>query len=343
MRGALQGVGPALLLPPARALDGLRARILRLIGPLLAPWWRDRDARVTALGAVSVVGALALAVHAPVLLLAWGPLCLGVPHLVADVRYLFVRRALHRRPAVWALVVAPACSAWILPHAAIPLLAVAGAGLCIEGSPRRRALVVALGVGLSLSVDKLGRSGDLAIAHGHNLVALALFVVWTRRRGRAHGALALGTLGAAGLLLAGGFDRWALPALLRGGPLALDRLVRGLAPIGDPVLGLRLVLVFAFLQSVHYGVWVRLVPELDRSRRGPRPFARSVTALADDLGWTPVLLAAMATVGLLGYGALDTEAARDLYLRLALFHGPLELGLAALLLAEGRLPLAERA
>lgn len=339
----LRDVGPVILLPPARALDGARAALLRVAGPLLAPWWRDRSRRVATLGALSIAATLALTVHAPLLLLAWGPLLLGVPHLVADVRYLFVRRGLHRRPAVWALVVAPACTAWVSPRAAIPLLAVAGAGLLVGGAWWRRALLATAGLALSLVVGWFGRTGDLVVAHGHNLVALALFVLWTRRGARVHAALALGALGAAGLLLAGAFDRWALAALVGGGPLALDRVVRTLAPVADPVLALRLVLAFAFLQSVHYGVWVRLVPELDRPRRGPRPFARSLAALADDLGWTPVLLAAVAAVGFVLGGAADVESARDLYLRLALFHGPLELGLATLLLAEGRLPLAERA
>src|SRR5262245_41513311 len=57
------------------------------------------------LGAITAVtGALALAVTSPVLLLVASPILFGVPHLLADVRYLVVRPGLHRRlPVVVAL------------------------------------------------------------------------------------------------------------------------------------------------------------------------------------------------------------------------------------------------
>ena len=47
-----------------------------------------------------------------VVVLAVGPLVLGVPHLVADLRYLVVRPGLHRRAAFWPVAVSALASSW---------------------------------------------------------------------------------------------------------------------------------------------------------------------------------------------------------------------------------------
>jgi hypothetical protein len=49
---------------------------------------QSRAYRIELLALSSLVVALALTLSAPSLLFMWAPLVLGVPHLVADVRYL---------------------------------------------------------------------------------------------------------------------------------------------------------------------------------------------------------------------------------------------------------------
>jgi hypothetical protein len=94
---------------------------------------------------------------------------------------------------------------------------------------------------------------------------------------------------------------------------------------------------------VHYGVWLRLVPEEDRPREAPRPFASSFRALRDDLGLVVLGAAILAAVGLAAWAAFDVLAARAGYLRFANFHGQLELAAAALFALEGRPgPIAHR-
>ncbi len=51
----------------------------------------------------------------------------------------------------------------------------------------------------------------------------------------------------------------------------LGQLAPGLA---EP-WALRLVLLFAFAQAVHYGIWLRLIPEEDRPQPSPRTYAAS--------------------------------------------------------------------
>ena len=96
-----------------------------------------------------------------------------------------------------------------------------------------------------------------------------------------------------------------------------------------------LVLLFAFAQAVHYGIWLRLIPEEDRPQPSPRTFSASARALHRDMG-TPMLFGA--TVLILGFAfwaLLDLAHARISYLRLALFHGHLELAGLAFLFVEG--------
>lgn len=56
------------------------------------------------MGAVAVLGALVGSGVWPLWMLAVGPIVLGVPHVVSDVRYLVAKPGYHRR-AEWCVVV----------------------------------------------------------------------------------------------------------------------------------------------------------------------------------------------------------------------------------------------
>ena len=85
------------------------------------------------------------------------------------------------------------------------------------------------------------------------------------------------------------------------------------------------VMLFAFLQSVHYLVWIRLIPEEDRRQSNPRGFRKSFDALDIDFGFVFLLATAVLFVSLIGYGFFAPEQARNEYLTLISFHGFLEL------------------
>ena len=93
---------------------------------------------------------------------------------------------------------------------------------------------------------------------------------------------------------------------------------------------------FAYAQSVHYGTWLRVVPEEGRERPAPRSWEASLVALRRDLGEPLLACAVLACVALAAWALVDLAAARDGYLRLALFHGPMELAVLGLVAAEGR-------
>jgi hypothetical protein len=315
-------------------LDTVRGHALSVLGPLAPSLLRDRERRVLVYGLTSIALACLLTATAPMVLLAFGPLLLGVPHLVADIRYLVARPALHRRAEFWLFVAAPAAMAFIHPHASLSMAAIAGAAAIARASLLARLVAGGAGVALVLACDHFGRTADLVLAHSHNAVAVVLFVAWSRRRSSAFVA---GTFVVVACAIAAGLlDRARAPLaeenLLDVG--GAGQLFATLSPFEDPILSLRAVLLFAFAQSIHYAVWLRLVPEVDRPRPGLRSFASSVRALREDLGVPLVLVAVTTCVAVAGWGCFSLANARDGYLRLAMFHGPLELGAATLLFLE---------
>ena len=90
-----------------RAADAVRQQAWRLatrtaFGRRCA---RERQTRLAMLAIVHLSAALLLTGIAPLWLLLVGPLILGVPHIVADIRYLLLRAP--GRPLIGALLVPP--------------------------------------------------------------------------------------------------------------------------------------------------------------------------------------------------------------------------------------------
>jgi hypothetical protein len=345
--------GEALLAP----LDRLRAALLGALGRAAGPWMADPLRRAAWLGSLGLASTLALTILAPGLLLALGPIVLGVPHLVSDLRYLVLRPRLHRVRAFLVLALVPCALAFFWPVLEVAGLALVGAAVGAPGpvarelSARparhlallRRAPVAALGVTLVFAGRETGRLGELLFAHAHNALAVfGLLAVSAPRARRRLAPFALLAAVFATLLLAGVVPTEAAQSGAALRPFELDAwsLAATLSPLDDPALAHRFVALFAFGQALHYLVWLRLVPELARPRRGPRSFRQSLRALRAELG-APLLLGALVLAAALpAWGTFELGAARDAYLRLALFHGPLELAAFAALFIAGRAPWA---
>lgn len=318
-------------------IDRARARVLRGTMPLSSRLAGDRETRVAVVG-LSAVGFAALATSlAPLWVLALGPIILGVPHLLADVRYCVVRPGWHRERILWLTAGVPLLAIAFGAGFELGLLGVAASVLAIPGDVRRRAAVAIAALALALAAWRFGSIADLCLAHGHNFIAVALWAAWRPRETKLHWLpIAAFALLTALLLLGVGDSVWSrAPA---GLPEGLDQAshLATLAPEIPSPWASRLVLLYCFAQAVHYGVWLRMVPEDDRKRPTPRSFRASFRALRDEL--SPVVLAAfaLAAFALAIWACVDLVEARTGYFRFARFHGMLELLAIGLLLSHGR-------
>jgi hypothetical protein len=185
-----------------------------------------------------------------------------------------------------------------------------------------------------------GLLADVVFAHAHNAVGVGLWWAWRRRTTRLHWiTLALFVVGCA-LILNGTMT----PIAERTGGfvapwtrLTAPGLAWGLAPGPFGPMALRLLLLYGFAQSVHYVAWLRLIPEDDRPSPTPRSFLQSFRALRTDLGALVLWFFLLSALAFAVWAAFNLGAARNGYIRIAFFHGYLELAAAALLWAEGSL------
>jgi len=342
----VRSVYPRPVLPGRSAVDvvfapadKLRLLSLRALGPVARRVVRDRELRVALIGAGAVVAALAGTLFLPWWLLALGPVVLGVPHIMADVRYLVVRPGFHKRVLFWLLVAAPVIATLFGAGLRAGAIAVAGAGLAARGAAWwKRAIVVGAAAALGVCAWVYPWWSDLSFAHLHNVAAIVLWWVWRERKGFWHFVpIALFFLALA-LIAAGALE----PLLFRSelfwsAPRGLDANVQvpWLASEVPGEWAIRLTLSFVFAQSVHYAIWTRMIPEEDRSRDTPRTFAASFRALRADLGWPLVTAGVFATIALCVWATWDIPAARSMYLKTGLFHGHLELATFAMFFLEG--------
>jgi hypothetical protein len=296
----------------------------------------DRGARMALGAAIGLAAAFATSLAAPMAWFVWAPLVLGVPHVLADVRYLILAPyrpvALRRRDGVLAVgLVGTAAVAAPALGAAVVVGAVA---LAPGRATRRRAAVLAAGLALACAAWAAPVVTSYAIMHAHNVVALAVLGAIAGRVGWGVGA---GALALVGLVWTGALDA-AMPSR------ALDGVARYVLP--DVALAAwstaacaRVAVTFVFLQGVHYAVWLRLIPAALRAHGGLRGFGASVRALERDC--TAPIAAAVAVVALALpalalVGASDAATLRELYVRLAGGHAYLELAVLARWLAASR-------
>jgi len=344
--------------PPAIvALDRVRRAGLRTLAPVLrVPFVRptvvDRGARVPALLTAHASAAFVVALLAPSLSLVLAPLALGVPHVAADVRHLVTRRGLPRA-AVIALGVAAlallalrvlaethaAGEAQVIraEHALASACLLAGALMGARAGGWRwtawASLAAALAVGtLALRAPRELRVG---LVQAHNVVAIGIWLLLFRRGGRRSLIPVAVILLGASLLGSGAL----LGVTLRYGALSVLGLHLGaaadlIAPGAGDARGLALTTMFAFLQAVHYAIWLMAIPQDDGRPRGRPSVQMTWRALARDLspgglGVTVALMLAVAATGIVA--PLRTRA---LFLSLVTFHAWLELALLLFFVAR---------
>jgi hypothetical protein len=334
-------------------LDHLRRLCLRTVFqvPPLRRALIRRSSRVPFLLSVHAVVAFGLAVLVPSLSLALAPLLFGVPHVASDVRHLVIRRVLPGwwRRATWGfactlIAVRALEEARVLPQAPLRLEHAIASGWVVlgvvaggsSGGWRRATWVVATVAGAIAAASLIEpRAFRVVFLQAHNLAAIAIWLLLFRRGiERAWIPVALVLVGtallASGALLGVTLHRGALSCL----GLHLFAAADWLAPGIPDAQAIALTTVFAFLQSVHYAIWLVAIPQDDAGTDGRPTFRMAWRDLGRDFSPAGArLIVGLAVLVLVG-GVLATDRARALFLSLATFHGWLELAVVGFLVAQ---------
>jgi hypothetical protein len=311
-----------------------------------------RDGRVALVATGHALSAFVLTVLVPSLLIAVGPILLGVAHVAADVRYLVLRRGL---PRWWLAVIAVACTGLFairlaqelglapvtvarIEYAIVSLWLLGAVGAGALGSGRwRRALGVLPVLGaLAWVAQAHPYPVRIAFTHVHNLVAITLWLALFRGRLRAALVPLVCIASATALLLSG--QTFAITESLgatRAFGLDITAAADWLAP-GLPFrAAIGLTLSFAFLQSVHYSMLLLCIPQEDVHGQGTPTFRQAARSLGREfgsVGFAALILGAFVVVAGAFFGI---ARARNLYLSLAMFHGYLELALGSYFFVRG--------
>jgi hypothetical protein len=313
--------------PRLAVLDDVRGALLRTLMRVrpLRRVFVDPALRIPVAGVIAVAIAFVLAAWQPLVSLWLGAALFGVPHVLAGVRHVGVREGvtpLTRVACLGALVVGVAQLAGAGDGAVrlyVALFAVAvGAELGGRGAP-----AIVLGAAVAMISP---RATLVALAHLHGLSSVAYVAVRARRRGVPAWPLLLAT----GLVLVGGatgaFDRLWMPTLYAPRSAAASIVAEAAGSIGwnpSAIVLRRALFLYAFGQALHFAVWLRLVPDVDRPSPVPHTFGRALALLEHDFGrWArPVIVLCIAAAPLILVGG---GSAREAYFALTYFHVGLE-------------------
>ena len=346
---ALSGAERVLL-----PLDRARATFNRIVlGSALGEQLVRKDRRIALRAIAAIVVATAVTLRAPVLLYALAPVLLGVPHLAADLRYLVLRPEYSRVARIALLVgCVPFLAVRALPLLGLPdakiEMALAAAALVIAaavtGWQARRWVRLAWVLLSLITVGALAWhhavGARLVFSHLHNVVALVAWAWLFRDRRGSMKSLLLPiafALFATLVVVAQGadLDTAALQRPVAFG-LSLATLSAWLAPGLPLAWGVPIALSFVFLQSMHYSVWLALVPAESIRGDAGRSYRMSMRALVRDFGSLGLIAIVSGSAVLMAWATRDVNTARNAYLSLAGFHGYLELSVLVIALCGQR-------
>lgn len=294
---------------------------------------------------LAAAAALALAMRAPLATTVLGLMAFGVLHNVLELRYVAGRFApvLSGRflavllGLISAIVLCRLAALVVGQPARIAeiLVGYAVLGAACVAALRGPLLILAFGtlaVALAASVS-FPQYHFVVLAHLHNIVPLFFLWEWSRRLPTANArrcfrAVQLGwVLVIPGVLLAGLLDRYlggvtSGVAAFAGDPA---RIVAASAPPATVAteVGVRFLVVFAFLQTMHYFVWIaflpRYAPDAARAFESRAPFRSGWLS-----GWRAWALGAGLGAVLAVLFAIDYASGKALYAAFASYHAYLE-------------------
>ena len=308
------------------ALDQIRRTLLWRFTPWLRPFIRDRKKRICLIASLGIGVSLLVSLSFPLWQLLLGPILLGVPHVIGDVRYLVLPNKLHQQIWFWLFIGIPFflyLMTGMTIFATIPILLAA-----IQTKREKWDAYIVIFVAILFFISSILWEYHILflLLHLHNLIGIAIWWFWSKRiYSWEYIPLFLCFIGSV-LILA--FSESNLFAIQYHPPgLDIVYFKASLAELVSANQQQAVVCLFAFLQSIHYLVWIRLIPEEARKQKTPRGFRKSYLALKADFGTKSLLGTGIVMLFFIGYAFFEPERARHEYLTLISFHVFLEIAM----------------
>lgn len=296
--------------------------------------------------------ALAAALRLPAAVTVLGLVCFGILHNVLEIRYVagrFDRVLTGPLLKLLAVLITGIVVCRLLPSGAWPrtaeillvygLLATACA-FALRRSPAVLAVAVAVLALAAAASTAFPAYHFVVLTHLHNLVPLLFLWEWSADLRRGRGAFRAVQIGwvvvVPGLLLAGAFDGWLASGAADLGAFGShhpEQLAAAYTPPAwlESAMALRFLAVFAFLQTMHYAVWVWFLPRY--APAATAGFERRLPALRGSRVWALGLAGGLALAVVF---ASDYGSGKTLYSALASYHAYIEFPvLLALVLGIG--------
>ncbi|HEY6722871.1 MAG TPA: hypothetical protein VI197_02535 [Polyangiaceae bacterium] len=334
----------------AVVLDRVRTRALGLSARSagLRAFVVNKQARTAGLSIGHATLAALVTLLCPSLLLVLGPVLLGVPHVASDIRYLVLRPTLGRGFGVGVasfsllLVGTRVVELGDLGNPAFARFEIALVTIWVVGAlvwsqarwswPRLLVATGAVALGAAaLTEPSLAR---LVFAHAHNVIGLGVwYALFRPRRSSSLLPLAWIALLTVAIYAAGGSipERVGWPEWFE---LHVQAASQWLAPGLPPAHQRGLVLSYAFLQSVHYAVWLLFIPQDAAKSAGSPTFCSSLRSAWRDFRPLGLALIAIGMLVVLGAACVDPLTTSAVYLFVTPFHGYLEVVVLACWLGE---------
>jgi hypothetical protein len=318
-----------LLLNITKPLDRFRRGLLFQFSKWLYPFVGHRARRVTVTACILLTLSFLFSVTIPCWQLALGPIIFGIPHIVGDVRYLVIQEKLHTRMFFWVAVVFPLLLYIYNQQPVYGAFAILGAVVLSKPTGWKH-LYTFISILLIMAAWQYHRIFIYTLLHLHNGIAIIIWWCWRKERYWWEGLSILFCVVLSGIILSGVIE----PLELHPPMLELNYFQRTLAPFLTDNWSQRVVILYAFLQSFHYCIWIKLLPEDARKQPSPQSFRKSIIALQQDFSAAGILCIAASMIALACWAISDIEQARTSYLHIISFHGFLELAVGGYILTR---------
>ncbi len=304
-------------------LDQGRRKFFDKFMLFLKPFLTSRDVRICFGGVILMLFSLMLALGAPFWSMALGPVILGIPHVFAGLHYLIKRQGFDKKPLI--LVIFLLVIAATLLNLNISL--VIGLNVLflfvIETEREKKVLafiIINILVLLSLKYEYFFH---FCYLHLHNFIAVFIWWLWSPKGLNRLIPLLCFLLINFLLIFCSSAD---FSGFISSHPelMGKDYFLSYFIPF-ETSLATGILLSFAFSQSVHYAIWLRMIPDEDHKQKTPRTFLKTYKTLKAEWGLFFLAMVSALTLFFLFWSFIDVEAAGRNYLQIFSFHANLEI------------------